>query len=902
MREDELPKLPEQIEQKYEVTKETLGYGSFAVVKVCKERTTGTELAIKIIAQEPLITSMVKSNRKPEWQSATAARDEIDILTKIQHPNIIRVWDVYETKEALFIVMDLCRGDELYDRIVSRVHYDEYDARIVMRQVLEGVAYLHDNGIIHRDLKPENILLKDRKDPGQIVISDFGLAKLMPDEGLLFTACGSPQYVAPEVLIGEGYNFTVDMWSCGVIAFALLSGYTPFSSEDTQTLFRMIVQMTYTYDKRYWNDQSLLARDFIDRCLCHKDKRITAHEALKHPWVADIPTDGSAQENRGALLKGKLEHLLEINRRDKAMSVNVNIERFHGLKRMRETYSGGLSSGVTTPTQPAQKTQRQNSDQSRVTTRPSAKRSGSYRSDVPFLQTEHFIRESPRPGRSKSSPETLQTINKMLEQYTSEELPPLARIDPSVQTQEPGKQSLSTYLKMIPALFNQSLAIGYTMVSHAVYGPPKKSWGVEMSVLTHTIREMATKHSDLATIPFLKKVFDLARFIPLPDDGLITPVTFRARRRNLRGFLAEADAQENGRRELTGEWVVCKQTWRRLQTEWQSGKRTDNERVIMYIHGGAYYVMSATTHRPLTIALSRYTECRIFSVNYRLAPDTVFPGALVDCVYAWMRLTEDLSIPPNNIVLGADSAGAGLAMALMLYLRDNKYPLPAGAILFSPWVDLTMSCDSWETNAKYDFLPLPKSGDPNNPISAYLGPNVDKYLTHPYVSPLFGDMHGLPPLLIQSGDAEVLRDEGTLLAHKCALAGVAVRHEIYEDGVHVFQFFLFLDASRKALQSARHFMRTALNRRPKRRASQVTSNAREQLDSEMRHGMGSVLCQHVDPSTGQAVQSEPEKPKRMNTLQVLDPDEEEEQTWDFDVLPEGARTGTADPNGANSDK
>ena len=108
MREDELPKLPEQIEQKYEVTKETLGYGSFAVVKVCKERASGTELAIKIIAQEPLITSMVKNNRKPEWQSATTARDEIDILTKIHHPNIIRVWDVYETKEALFIVMDLC--------------------------------------------------------------------------------------------------------------------------------------------------------------------------------------------------------------------------------------------------------------------------------------------------------------------------------------------------------------------------------------------------------------------------------------------------------------------------------------------------------------------------------------------------------------------------------------------------------------------------------------------------------------------------------------------------------------------------------------------------------------------------------------------------------------------------
>ncbi len=204
-------------------------------------------------------------------------------------------------------------------------------------------------------------------------------------------------------------------------------------------------------------------------------------------------------------------------------------------------------------------------------------------------------------------------------------------------------------------------------------------------------------------------------------------------------------------------------------------------------------------------------------------------------------------------MLGADSAGGGLALALMYYLRDNKYELPSGAMLFSPWVDLTMSCDSWDTNAEFDYLPMPKSGDHMNPVWAYLGDNLDKYLTHPYASPLFGDMHGLPPLLIQCGDAEVLRDEVTLLAHKASLSGVAVRHELYEDCVHVFQAFLFLDASRKALQSARHFVRTALDKRGKSRSSSTTSTRAESaVNKEMTSSkMQTSEGDKADPATGE---------------------------------------------------
>jgi acetyl esterase/lipase len=119
----------------------------------------------------------------------------------------------------------------------------------------------------------------------------------------------------------------------------------------------------------------------------------------------------------------------------------------------------------------------------------------------------------------------------------------------------------------------------------------------------------------------------------------------------------------------------------------------------MYLHGGAYYVMSAATHRFITISVSKYTDCRVFAVNYRLAPECRWPGQIHDAISGYFRLIHDLKIPPENIIFAGDSAGGGLTLATMMYLRDNGLPLPSGAIVMSPWVDLTMSCDSWETNA-----------------------------------------------------------------------------------------------------------------------------------------------------------------------------------------------------------
>lgn len=200
-------------------------------------------------------------------------------------------------------------------------------------------------------------------------------------------------------------------------------------------------------------------------------------------------------------------------------------------------------------------------------------------------------------------------LTTMLDQYRGQNIPQSARTDTTVAQKEREPMTISKAWQYLPMLLSQGITIGSAVASHAIYGPPKKSWGIEMSVFTRLLRETAN-YTQFATVDGMQRFFELASFLPVPKDGLITPVTFRVKKRGLKGFLADVDAQEDGTRELTGEWVVGKQTWRRLQAEWRGGKAKGTERVILYIHGGAYFIMSAVTHRPVTISLSKYTECR----------------------------------------------------------------------------------------------------------------------------------------------------------------------------------------------------------------------------------------------------------------------------------------------------
>ncbi|KAJ7070773.1 Alpha/Beta hydrolase protein [Mycena amicta] len=419
-------------------------------------------------------------------------------------------------------------------------------------------------------------------------------------------------------------------------------------------------------------------------------------------------------------------------------------------------------------------------------------------------------------------------------------VPPSARVEPNLRLSERNPVRLWHLWKYGLVVVSKTTEMVGAVLAHNIYGPRRPSWGIEMTLITSFMRG-AGQHSALVDIATIRMAMSLSGLIPLPSDALVTPVTFRVRRRGLRGILANLDAAETGSRELSGEWVVGRRTWQRLQAEWKSAqqRRTTepkSERVVLYIHGGAYYLSSAAGQRLISIPLSKYTDARVFALDYRLAPETRFPGPLHDAVSAYLRLVEDLHIPPENIIVCGDSAGGGLSLALLLYLRDNNYPLPSAAILMSPWVDLTMSCESWSSNAAYDVVPIPVDTNHMHPIALYLGDQIEQYLTHPYASPLFGDFTGLPPLLIQVGDAEVLRDEIALLAHKATLQGVDVRHELYQDCIHIFQIYPFLDASHRAFMSIRHFVRSILpqlqSRLPKALGAQAEEGLELEIDTE----------------------------------------------------------------------
>ncbi|XP_044042353.1 calcium/calmodulin-dependent protein kinase type 1D isoform X2 [Siniperca chuatsi] len=217
----------------------------------------------------------------------SSIENEIAVLRKIKHENIVALEDIYESPDHLYLIMQLVSGGELFDRIVEKGFYTEKDASTLIRQVLDAVNYLHKMGIVHRDLKPENLLYFNPQDESKIMISDFGLSKMEGSGDVMSTACGTPGYVAPEVLAQKPYSKAVDCWSIGVIAYILLCGYPPFYDENDSKLFEQILKADYEFDAPYWDDISDSAKDFIGS-LMEKDpaKRFTCDQALRHPWIA----------------------------------------------------------------------------------------------------------------------------------------------------------------------------------------------------------------------------------------------------------------------------------------------------------------------------------------------------------------------------------------------------------------------------------------------------------------------------------------------------------------------------------------------------------------------------------------------------------------------------------------
>ncbi|XP_078275586.1 calcium/calmodulin-dependent protein kinase type 1D-like isoform X3 [Rhinoraja longicauda] len=249
--------------------------GAFSEVVMAKERTSGKMFAIKCIPKKAL---KGKEN---------SIENEIAVLRRIKHENIVALEDIYESPNHLYLVMQLVSGGELFDRIVEKGFYTEKDASTLIRQVLNAVQYLHKMCIVHRDLKPENLLYFSADEESKIMISDFGLSKMEGSGDVMSTACGTPGYVAPEVLAQKPYSKAVDCWSIGVIAYILLCGYPPFYDENDSRLFEQILRAEYEFDCPYWDDISDSAKDFIKR-LMEKDPntRYTCEQALRHPWIA----------------------------------------------------------------------------------------------------------------------------------------------------------------------------------------------------------------------------------------------------------------------------------------------------------------------------------------------------------------------------------------------------------------------------------------------------------------------------------------------------------------------------------------------------------------------------------------------------------------------------------------
>ncbi|XP_039020700.1 CBL-interacting protein kinase 23-like isoform X3 [Hibiscus syriacus] len=239
---------------KYELGR-TLGEGTFAKVKFARHLETGENVAIKILDKDKVL----------KHKMIDQIKREISTMKLIVHPNVIRLYEVMASKTKIYIVMELVTGGELFDKIASRGRLKEDEARKYFQQLINAVDYCHSRGVYHRDLKPENLLLDGN---GVLKVSDFGLSALPQQvraDGLLHTTCGTPNYVAPEVIDNKGYDGAkADLWSCGVILFVLMSGYLPFEDSNIVALYKKISKADFSCPPWFSSNAKKLIKRILD--------------------------------------------------------------------------------------------------------------------------------------------------------------------------------------------------------------------------------------------------------------------------------------------------------------------------------------------------------------------------------------------------------------------------------------------------------------------------------------------------------------------------------------------------------------------------------------------------------------------------------------------------------------
>ena len=287
---------PKRLNEKYLVC-DQLGKGACGTVYLGLKKATLEKVAVKTIPRSQGSTLNINAHN---------VMNEIELLRAVDHPCIIRLEEVIDSPENVFIVLELAQGGELFDKIVNKMNgkFDEREAKLHFYQILSAVKYMHDKNIAHRDLKPENILLCSRDDENPIIkVTDLGLSKFVDMHTHLKTFCGTPQYLAPEILTTKSsnsptacYDLKVDMWSVGVILYILLSGHPPFSNDKTE-LVAQIVNGEYDFESRPWKSISKEAIDLVSGLMCIDPKRrLSAGQALEHAWMKDADVVDKAEK------------------------------------------------------------------------------------------------------------------------------------------------------------------------------------------------------------------------------------------------------------------------------------------------------------------------------------------------------------------------------------------------------------------------------------------------------------------------------------------------------------------------------------------------------------------------------------------------------------------------------
>jgi len=257
-------------ESQYEIGKE-LGRGPASTVCKCSGHGLNQAWAVKILYK----------NRDKKVTTA-----DVGLLLKLDDKNLIRLKEIFESKSRIYLVQELVTGGELFDRIVNVGAYTEVAAARAVNDIVSGLKYLHSWGIVHRNLKPENLLYENLSENSTLKIADFGLGMILSSEVDMSSVCGSPEYIAPEILKGERFGKPGDMWSLGVIVYILLCGYVPFSSDSPAELFKKILKGQYEFSSPHWDIIGENAKDLICKLLVVDPKaRMTADAASKNCWV-----------------------------------------------------------------------------------------------------------------------------------------------------------------------------------------------------------------------------------------------------------------------------------------------------------------------------------------------------------------------------------------------------------------------------------------------------------------------------------------------------------------------------------------------------------------------------------------------------------------------------------------